>query len=324
MPDRPPMRDLDLRQVDLNLLVPLAVLLRHRHISRAGRELGLSQPAMSRALGRLRQLFDDELLVQAGGNLKPTPRAEALEPALQQVLASTMQLLHGAPFDPEHAEGEVSIGIADVLAYMFAPHLIATFAARTRGLRLRLRHWEADIRSHLASGEVELTFGHPPDSEPGIYAQPLLSVDWACVLRKGHPALARPWDLDTFCEQQHALVTVTPEGHGGGQIDEALALLGRTRQIALRMPYSGISPLLIAETDLVLTTSRWLARKVAGMVEIEVRQPPFAIDPMPLPMVWHERTHRDPRARWVRGLVAEAAASIPDEEALWPADQLAR
>ena len=207
MPDRVPLRDVDLRQVDLNLLVPLGVLLRHQHLSRAARELGLSQPAMSRALGRLRELFDDELLVPAGGSLRLTPRAQALRPVLERALGQVMQLFDDAPFDPASATGEVCIAMVDVLAYKLLPHLLAVFDRRAPSLRLRVRDWEADFHSHLARGEVELTFGHPRGNEPGIYQQKLISVDWACVLRRANQALQQAWDLDTFCGLKHALVT---------------------------------------------------------------------------------------------------------------------
>ena len=318
MPDRVPLRDVDLRQVDLNLLVPLGVLLRHQHISRAARELGLSQPAMSRALGRLRELFDDELLVPAGGSLRLTPRAQALRPVLERALGQVMQLFDDAPFDPASATGEVCIAMVDVLAYKLLPHLLAVFDRRAPSLRLRVRDWEADFHSHLARGEVELTFGHPRGNEPGIYQQKLISVDWACVLRRAHPALQQAWDLDTFCGLKHALVTTTPQGHGGGQVDEALQALGRSREIFLRVPYAGISPFLVGESDLALTTSLWFATKLAAAAGLEVRRPPFPVPAMPLPIVWHERTHRDPRARWVRSLVAEAAGRVPDAMLHWP------
>ena len=128
---------------------------------------------------------------------------------------------------------------------------------------------------------------------------------WACVLRRGHPALSGRWTVQRFARLSHLLIDVT--GTGGGQVDAALAKHGLERRIGLRMPYVILSPLIAAETDLVLTTARWLAETMAENHPLVVKPVPVELTPVDLPMVWHERTHRDPRQRWFRQLLQRVA-----------------
>jgi DNA-binding transcriptional LysR family regulator len=139
---------------------------------------------------------------------------------------------------------------------------------------------------------------------------------WACVLRRNHPILRRRWTLDGYLELSHLLIGFT--SHGGGQVDDALAAIGRRRRVGLRMPYVILSPLVVAESDLVLTTARWLAEKLAAKVGLVIKPPPIPLRPVDLPMVWHERSHRDPRQRWLRATLlalAERAGMTPSLDA---------
>lgn len=292
------MRAVDLSSVDLNLLVVLEALLMERHVTRAASRLAMSQPAMSRALTRLRELFRDDLMVRVGQRMQLTPKGASLLPRVQDVLTHVDAILTPERFDPRTATGSVRLAAPDIVAYMLGPALLRRMAETAPGLNVEIVQWSTHWRDHLASGEIDLTFGQVAGGEPGFYARLLVSNTWACVLRRGHPVLRKNWNLDSYLVLSHMLIGFTP--HGGGHVDTALADLGRRRRVALRMPYVILSPLIIAETDLVLTTARWLAVKLAKRVGLVIKEPPVTLAPVDIPMVWHERGHRDPRQRWLR------------------------
>lgn len=299
------MRESELGSLDLNLLRALHALLTERHVSRAAQRANTSQPAMSRALAKLRIVLQDDLLVRVGQAMQPTPRAEALLGPLEDVLERISELVARNDFDAANATGTFRIAALDILTYMLVPRLLQKLAREAPHVDVQVVQWSHRWREHLESGEVDLTIGQPAGQERGIYCQLLVRNTWACVLRRGHPALSRHWTRESFARLSHLLVDVT--GKGGGQVDSALAKHGLQRRVALRMPYVVLSPLVVAETDLVLTTARWLAETLATRVPLVVKEPPVALDPVDLPMVWHERTHRDPRQRWFRNALLQVA-----------------
>lgn len=304
------MRDNELRAVDLNLLVPLRALLAERHITRAARHVGMSQPAMSRALSRLREMFGDPLLVSAQAGLQLTPRAQQVQSQLEALLGGVGQLLQGTDFDPAYATGTVRIAAPDFMVYKLLPTVLQEMREQAPGLHLEVERWRPDWLEQLHQGRVDLTIGQATGEEAGIYQQVLVTTDWMCVVRRGHPCLQSAWTAQSFASLDHLLVGVQEDGSRTGQVDEALERLGLTRRVVLRMPYAVVSPLLVAESDLVLTTSRWLASRFTEQVGLVMLEPPVELPPVQLPMLWHERTHRQQRARWVRGLLAQAAGRL--------------
>lgn len=300
---------------DLNLLVALHALLRERHVSRAAARLGVSQPAMSRTLARLREMFDDPLLVRVKAGMQPTARALELHPQVEAVLTEVRELIRPAEFSPATASGTIHMAAPDVVVYMLVPALMRSLSEQAPGLDLDIVSWRPSWREDLETGAIDLCVGMPSGDEPNIYARTLFESDWACVLRKGHPALRARWTLERFAALDHMLVSLT--GRGGGQIDAALAGHGVERHVALRVPYPVLTPLLVAETDLVLTTPRWLARKLASAARLAIRRPPIPVPPLRAPMLWHERSHRDPTHRWFRGLLAELAGELDPSALRW-------
>lgn len=298
--------------LDLNLLVALHTLLEERHVSLAAKKLGMSQPAMSRALARLREVFDDALLVRVKGKLEPTARARAITEKVDALLQEIHGLVRPTAFDPQTATGSIRIAAPDIVGYMFVPALIRRLAVEAPGLDLEIVRWEAQWRDQLESGSVDLTIALPTGEEPNIYARPLLDNRWVCVLREGHPALRAPWDLEHFTDLSHLVVML---GKGQiGAVDMVLEKLGIERRIALRLPYPALSPLLVAETDLVLTTTSWLAHKLSRPFGLAIRPPPITLPSIRVPMVWHERSHRDPKQQWIRNLLAQIADEINAEQ----------
>ncbi|MFO7567583.1 MAG: LysR family transcriptional regulator [Enhygromyxa sp.] len=300
---------------DLNLLVALHALLRERHVSRAAAQIGVSQPAMSRALARLREMFDDPLLVRKKVGMQPTPRALELYPQIEQILAEIRELVRPTEFAPELATGTIRVAAPDLAVYMFVPDLMRRLAKQAPSLDLEIVPWVPSWREGLESGVIDLCVSMPSGGEPNIYARTLFESDWACVLRKGHPALRSKWTTERFASLDHVLVSLT--GRGLGPIDQALAEAGLARRIALRVPYPVLTPLIVAETDLVVTTPRWLACKLASEARLAVRRPPVSVAPIRVAMLWHERSHRDPAHRWFRTLLAELAGELDPKMLRW-------
>ncbi|MCA9643997.1 MAG: LysR family transcriptional regulator [Polyangiaceae bacterium] len=299
--------EVDIATLDLNLLVALEALLLEGHVTRAARRVHVSQPAMSRALARLREMLGDELLVRVGQQMQPTPKAEALLPRLQRILAEIRGLIAPDGFDPKQARGVLRLAAPDIVTFMLGPALMRTLRRDAPGLDLEIVRWSPAWREQLASGEVDLTIGEPRGDERGIYAKPLVRQRWATVLRRGHPALRKRWSLDTFVQLDHLLIGVGSEG--SAHVDVALARLGKSRRVGLKIPYVVLSPLIVAETDLVLTTALWLAKKLYGQARLVIKQPPRQLElaPVDLPMVWHERAQRDPQQRWLRDVLSRLA-----------------
>ena len=303
------MRHVDIAAIDLNLLVVLDALLVERHVTRAAKRLCVTQPAVSRALSRLRGMFDDELLVRMGQVMHPTPKALALAAPIRRLIKDVESLLAPEAFEPSRARGVVRLAAPDIVAYMLVPPLLRRLRSEAPQLDVEIAPWSAAWREQLESGQVDLTFGQPAGDAPGFFSKLLVRNEWATVLRQGHPALRTRWSLETYRSLDHLLIGFT--SHGGGHVDEALARLGKTRRVALRMPYVILSPHLAAESDLVLTTAKWLADKLARPLGLVVRRPPaeLRLAPVDLPMVWHERAHRDPRQRWLRGVLLELSSA---------------
>jgi DNA-binding transcriptional LysR family regulator len=295
------------KPIDLNLLTVLEVLLLERHVTRAGQTLHMSQPAVSRALATLRDHFDDPLLVRVGQSMRLTPKAEQLLPPLRAALAELRAVMVPNTFVPASATGTFRITAPDVITFMLGASLHRYLQQHAPQIVLDIAPWSHAWREPLLDGSVDLTFGEPQRDEPGLYAAVLVRNDWACVMRRGHPALRRKWSVQTYAQLDHLVIGFTADRTT--DVDIALRELGLQRRIPMRVPYVLASPMLVAETDLVLTTARWLAERLAAPLGLALRAPPaeLGLAPVDLPMVWHERTHRDPAQRWLRSTLARLA-----------------
>ncbi|MEM6790876.1 MAG: LysR family transcriptional regulator [Myxococcota bacterium] len=292
-----------LRSVDLNLLVVFDRLLELRSVSRAAEELGLSQSAVSRALGRLRAMFEDPLLVTDGRRMLPTARAESLRAPLADVMRNLDVLFAPGRFDPSVEDQCVAIGMPDHLAVVLAPPLIKLLAARGPRMNLVIRAFSRDWRRDLHEGHADIAFGVIAGEEPQFNRRFVFDDRWVVLLRKGHPALRQKLTARRFAALDHGLMAVTVDGPG--QIDIALAELGLSRRVRFRHTSPLVTALTAVETDLAVTTTEVMGRWLAGRFPLRVRELPVAAAPLRLPLVWHERHQRDPRHRWLRNVLSE-------------------
>lgn len=302
---------------DLPLLRALRLLLEERHVTRAAERAGMSQPAMSRALARLRRLFGDELLVRGPGGSTPTARALALADELPAVLDELARLIRPPEFRPGSAAQRFTIMTVDYVSMVLLPAVLARVRREAPGIEIEIRNVGGpDPFEALAIGSIDLLIGLESDigGSRGLYRQRLFADKYACLLPR---RLARKaFTLDAYLALTHAMVTIT--GRGGGPVDAALERAGRSRRIALRVQPFLAAPWMIAGSDLVATLPRRLAERVAGHLGLAVRDVPLELGTFTLSQVWHARRHRDPGHAWLREIIASEARRLDGAAARRP------
>lgn len=302
------MREVDLRRIDLNLLVALEALLDEKSVTRAARRLGMSQPAASRALGRLRALFSDALLVDGPGGYLLSARAEELRPTLRRTLAGVGAMLEANAFDPATATGRIRLLMPDLQAATLAPHLLTRFACEAPSLDLDIVAPSTNVIEMLEHGAADAMVGLIDDASAGIQRRSLYDEELVTLLRVHHPALARKMTLDRFLKLEHIVVSVT--GDGPAPIDEVLARMGRTRRVKLRVPNFFAAVEIAARSDLIMTLPTSLARAAANMRRFVSLPPPLNLGGFTMSLAWHARQQDAPRHIWLRRAIVAAATDM--------------
>ena len=306
------MRRVDLSNFNLNLLLALDGLLSQRSVTAAAKRVRVTPSAMSHSLSELRHLLGDPLLVRSGRGMVLTPRAEALVGPLHTLLMDAERLLGGggATFDPATTARRFVIAATDFLATVLMPALLETAAREAPGTSLEIvpssRRGNAWL---LETGDVDLAIGALVDEAPGIRRMDLLTDGFACAARKGHPRIDGALDLDSYVQTPHLLITLGDDT-GPTWVDQALAKLGRKRQVAARVRYFMAAPLIVARSDLLLTGPSTLIRYFAELVPLQVLRPPIDLPTFPEEAHWHQRFDQDPAHTWLRNLVKKTARNF--------------
>jgi DNA-binding transcriptional LysR family regulator len=296
--------------IDLNLLVALQALLTERHVTRAAARMGLTQPAMSHALGRLRTTLGDPLLVRGQSGLQLTARAASLVDPLDRLLRDASALLAAPTFDPKTSTRRFRIATSDYMEIVLMPRFLEHLSEEAPNIDIvMVRH--AQGTAQLDEGEADLMMVPPgPLERSDTRAQRILDEKFVCVVRADHPTVGKKMTLDRYVELGHVLVS--PRGDGVGLVDHALAKVGRTRRVAVVVPHFLVAPFLVERTDYVLTVAARIARSLLPAVKLKLLPVPAELD---LPgfdvrVVWHERDHADPAHAWLRTRIATVARSI--------------
>jgi DNA-binding transcriptional LysR family regulator len=299
---------MDLRQLDLNLLLVFRAVHDTGHLTRAAERVGLSQPAMSHALKRLREALADPLFLRTPRGMQPTARAAALAPGVAAALRALEETLgRGVAFDPGTSEARLRIATTDYCEELLWGPVAARLRKDAPGLTLETLPLPERVPfKELESGAIDLALGHFPDAPGSLVAQKLYDEGYLCMMRVGHPA-AEHLTLASFAKLSHLLVA--PWGVARGVVDERLAKVGKARRIAMTVAHFGAAPGVVEATDLVTTlparlVDRWTKRyKVVGV------PPPLALPPVRIAALWHARLAEDPLSRWVRERLAAVASS---------------
>ncbi|MGL4237664.1 LysR family transcriptional regulator [Tabrizicola sp.] len=309
---------MNLQSFDLNLLKVLDALLRDASTTRAGARIGLSQPAVSAALGRLRAAFGDPLFVRDGQALRPTEFALSLVTPLQHLLEDTNQLLARPAFDPSTATDLFRISAADFFTEMLLPDLTARLERDAPGVKLRYTDAiSTKAIEDMREGRLDLII-LPRQTVPSwLESEPLFRSDFCVVARRDHPELARhgvirgqQLPVDLYCRLRHAVFRVVEDQTGVE--DRFLAKLGHTLHIALSVPSFTAVWRAVAATDLVGMIPRRLAERVAGPARLEVYAMPFAMPRDELCQAWHRRNSTARGLAWLRAQVSNILSKLDD------------
>lgn len=299
-----------LAKVDLNLLPALHALLSERSVTRAGRRLGLSQPAMSAALSRLRELLHDPILVRTPRGMIPTDRALDLLAPVESLLGQVERMLEPvAYFDPSQSTRTFSLGGSDLAAFLLLPPLLERLRVEAPLVNLQMLPLARDqLWRSLESGRVDLVLAVPGVVEPGIFQRGLFQDSFVCVVRKNHPSIQKHLDLDLFVATPQLLIS--PLGERTSTVDKGLAQRGLTRRIAVQLPNFLLAPHVVAHSDLLLTVPSRIARQFQKLTPLRIFEPPLEIPPFSVAQFWHERVHADPVHRWFREHVFSTAHAL--------------
>ena len=298
----------DIRKVDLNLLVALKVLLEERNVSRTAERLALTQPTVSGMLARLRDMFDDELFVRTQHGMVPTPRAEALAPALEQLLKDASDLVAPGEFDPKVAQLDFQISVNDYMQSTLVVPFIRALRNEAPMVRLAVRNLEvANLGPMLARGELDLAISIPDFVDPGLRTRLLYREEYVCAVREAHPIRSSKVSMNRFLSFDHVMVSPS-DGRFRGPADDALAIHNVKRRVALSVP-SFLVLLEVLQTDdlIALVPKRLLSGRAHSLRLI---QPPVEVQGFDVVAAWHSRSHHDKAHTWLRNRLADVAATI--------------
>lgn len=299
-------------KIDLHLIRVLHTVLVERNVSRAAVRLGMSQPAVSTALRRLRELAGDPLLVRSGAAMLPTDAALLMvEPAAAILRAAEGLFTSARSFDPVHSSHSFRIAASDYLDPLFLPLLVAHLKAHAPGCSVELQALSHDVhyQAQLALGEVDVVIGNWPEPPMGLHQSPLFTDEVVCLVSQRHPAVRRGWDQAAWLEAEHIAPTPTYPG-ARGVIDVELERQGLQRNITARCAHFSLMPDIVAGSLLVLTTGRQFCERFVPRLPLQVLPCPVPLPRLAYYQLWHARTHHSAAASWLRKAVKDVASKL--------------
>ena len=299
--------DAKLRRLDLTLLLVFEETMTSGKLSSAARRLGLTQSAISHAVGRLRDVFGDALFVRTPRGVQPTPRARELRPAVAEALRLLQGAVRPMAFDPAATNRVFRIAAPDYETALFAPSLATALGPEHGPRYVFLTMDRASAITRVAAAEIDLLLGYLPARADGCQAETLFDETYLVVGRQ--PARAT-MGLADYLAQGHVLVA--PNGSLDGIVDHVLARMGRSRRVVLAVPYFFAALATVAATALIATVPRRIALAKAPHFGLTTFEPPVEIRHFPVRMAWGARMAGDPSVAWLRRQVAEAARAMAD------------
>lgn len=288
--------------LDLNLLPVFEALLTERNVTAAASHVGLTQSAMSNALGRLRQHFDDPLFVKTRTGMLPTPRAEELAGPLKQALALIRASeLQRERFDPQTSGRSFRLYMTDVGEMRFLPGLMEHLRSTGASVKIEtLQIQMSELQDRMTLGEIDLALGYLPELSGAIERLPLFDEHYVCVTREDGGA--NKLTLKRFISSPH--VAIESMGSGHALFERALQREGIMRNVALRVPHFVVIPMIVAQTDLIVTLPSSVAERIAKPMNLRIHPLPFKFPKFEVSLFWHPRFASDPPIAWLREQLA--------------------
>ena len=296
---------MNLRDIDLNLLVIFNQLLIDRRVSTTADKLGLSQPAISNSLKRLRTLLKDELFVRTARGMEPTPYALHLIEPIGYALSTLQNALNQRDsFDPATSERTFTLGVTDIGEIYFMPTLMAMLSSEAPNIKIStLRHNTGHLSDDMAAGNVDIAIGLLPSLTTGFFQRRLFKQRYVCLFRQGHPTARNPISLSQYKSLPHVGVTSTNTGHG--EVDEWMIRKGILRDIHLHVPHFVAVGHILQSSDLIATVPERFAQKCSGPFQLETSPLPFKLPEIAINLFWHAKYNREPANMWLRQRVIE-------------------
>lgn len=296
---------MELHELDLNLLVVFNQLLVDRRVSKAAESLGVSQPAVSNSLAKLRKLLGDELFLRTPQGMQPTPYAEQLAESVSYALA----MIHSGvnqrtSFEPATAQRSFTLGMTDIGEIYFLPALIERLRREAPGVTLStVRNTAVNLRDELEAGKVDAAVGLLPHLKAGFFQRRLFTQRYVCLMRQGHRLARRKLTLAEFSAAEHLMVVSAGTGHG--KVDELLQRGGIERRIQLTVPHYVSVGHILQGSDLIATVPERLADRLLQAFGLAKQPHPAQLPDIAINVFWHAKYHRSPANRWLRGVLFE-------------------
>lgn len=308
---------------DFSLLITLDALLQAGSVTGAAKRVGLSTPAMSHALARIRERLGDPILVRSGRGMLLTPRAESLKDRVHAIVREARQTLEPErPFLPAELAQTFVVHATDYVLTILGATIDRILQKEAPHVCIRFVPNSPDDSIPLRDGGSSLAIGIYGDLPQEMRSRQLLTDRFVCAVRKGHPSIQKPLTLEQFVALKH--IQIAPRGKPGGYLDDVLREKGCPRTVARAIPYFVTALQLVAETDYILTISERIAMKYAPTLNLDIVEPPIALRPYALSLLWHPRVDADPAHRYLRDVFLRAAQETAGNRHKTPRTRLDR
>lgn len=297
---------------DLNLLPVMLVMMEERNVTRAAERLGITQPALSNALNRLRDTLNDPLFIRERYGMRPTPKAEQLAQVVSVALSSIDNVILGQQdFDLLQATRLFTLAPNSYVEFIMMPAIVARLRVCAPGIRLRLTPFGNDVtETGVISGNTDMVLGRIVDPPDNLVVQHLMNEGLACVVRADHPLVGDTLSADLYEQLRH--VNVLPPGRMRAGLYQALEQRGLRRQVAVSVTHFLAVPEMIAVTDYCATLPRLICQHLSRDTRLRIVPAPVDLGTFPVEMGWHARYRDDPAHRWFRSLMVETAQALAD------------
>lgn len=295
---------------DLNLLPVFIALMEERSVTRAALRLGITQPALSNALNRLRDTLQDPLFIRERYGIKPTQFAEEIAPVIVESLGRLDEVLVGRQhFDPATATRQLNIAVNTYVEVVLVPGIVARLRAQAPGIKMSLAPYGNDLaETGVISGTTDMVLGRIVEPPDNLIIQHLMDDSLACVVRADHPDIGDSLSREQYEALRH--VNIQPPGRLRAGLFQALDRQGLRRELAISVTHFLAVPEIIAVTDYCATLPRHICKQIARDPRLKVVEAPVDLGTFPVQIAWHVRYRNDPAHKWFRQLLVETAAQL--------------
>ncbi len=300
---------MNLLDFDLNLLMTFDAIYRHQSLSAAAIELGLTQPAVSAALKRLRERLDNPLFVRTSHGMRPTPYADGMSVKISRALDILREVDQPATFSAHSTTVNYRIYINDVGMLVVMPQVLRHVSDNAPHANLTVIDLRPDeVVDALDGGEIDLAVGYFLGMPNWAHQQTLRSTTYVCAVRSDHPDIGNSLSMEQFLRAKHGMYWTSGSPHG--IVEETLARLGLARDVSLRVPRFNALPFLIAQSDLIVTIPEDLGLAFSHLIDIKLFPPPLPLANFEIKQYWHERHHAEPAFKWLRTVIKHETANL--------------